>query len=110
MLGVQSTKDSIHMEIRSRNETAPGRQFVLLQCAFRPFFLLAGLQASIYIPIWVAAWFFGLLLAMAPEPELWRGHAMVFGFASAALAGFLLTAVPNWTDTPHQCAAGGSEF
>ncbi|WP_290813809.1 NnrS family protein, partial [Ferrovibrio sp.] len=64
------------------------------------FFLFAGLQASVYILLWVAAWFFGMPLAMAPKPELWHGHAMVFGFASAALAGFLLTAVPNWTETP----------
>lgn len=79
---------------------ASAPRFVLLQSAFRPFFLLAGLQASVYILLWVAAWFFGLPLAMAPEPLLWHGHAMVFGFASAALAGFLLTAVPNWTGMP----------
>lgn len=72
---------------------------VLLQSAFRPFFLLAGLQASVYLLLWVAAWLFGMPLGMAPEPLLWHGHAMIFGFGSAALAGFLLTAVPNWTDT-----------
>ena len=72
---------------------------LLLQGAFRPFFLLAGLQASAYIFLWVAAWLFGVSLEMRPDPLLWHGHAMIFGFASAAVAGFLLTAVPNWTGT-----------
>lgn len=90
------TVDAFPILIRTASRAVPS---IILQCAFRPFFLLAGLQASIYIPLWVAAWFFGMPLAMAPEPELWHGHAMVFGFASAALAGFLLTAVPNWTGT-----------
>lgn len=78
---------------------APKAIPLVLQAAFRPFFLFAGLQASASIVLWVAAWLFGMPLGMAPEPLLWHGHAMIFGFGSAALAGFLLTAVPNWTDT-----------
>lgn len=99
---LQETVDSMRMaSFAIRNPTPTGASLpLLLQSAFRPFFLLAGLQASVYIALWVAAWFFGLPLGMTPEPLLWHGHAMVFGFASAALAGFLLTAVPNWTGMP----------
>lgn len=70
---------------------------VVLQYGFRPFFLLAALQAAIVIPIWMAVWLFDVRIELAPDPLLWHGHAMIFGFAPAALAGFLLTAVPNWT-------------
>ncbi len=70
----------------------------LLQSGFRPFFLLAALQASLFVSIWVAGWVLGWPVPMGSNPILWHGHAMLFGFASAALAGFLLTAVPNWTE------------
>jgi uncharacterized protein involved in response to NO len=33
------------------------------------------------------------------DPFLWHGHEMLFGFVTAAIAGFLLTAVPAWTGT-----------
>jgi uncharacterized protein involved in response to NO len=70
----------------------------LLQSGFRPFFLLAGLQASLFILLWVVGWVIGWDLPLGDHPVLWHGHAMLFGFAAAALAGFLLTAVPNWTE------------
>lgn len=70
----------------------------LLQSGFRPFFLLAGLQASLFLTLWVAGWLLGWRVPMGDTPILWHGRAMLFGFASAALAGFLLTAVPNWTE------------
>jgi uncharacterized protein involved in response to NO len=64
---------------------------------FRPFFLLAGLHASLSMLTWV-----GVLQGWVAAPAGWppamlHGHEMIFGFASAALAGFLLTAVPSWT-------------
>ena len=70
----------------------------LLQSGFRPFFLLAGLQAGLFILLWVAGWVIGWDVPLGDHPVLWHGHAMLFGFATAALAGFLLTAVPNWTE------------
>lgn len=69
-----------------------------LQSGFRPFFLFCGLQASIFIPLWLAVWVLGWDLPASSNPVLWHGHTMIFGFASAALTGFLLTAVPNWTE------------
>lgn len=64
---------------------------------FRPFFLAAGLWAPAAMALWIgflAGWF-GLPSAFGPLN--WHIHEMLFGFAAAAVAGFLLTAIPNWT-------------
>jgi uncharacterized protein involved in response to NO len=64
---------------------------------FRPFFLAAGLWAPVAMALWVgylAGWI-GLPTAFGPLN--WHIHEMLFGFAAAAAAGFLLTAIPNWT-------------
>ena len=67
----------------------------LFSMGFRPFFLLAALWAAIAVPIWVAA-FSGWLPAEHFNRD-WHAHEMVFGYLSGVIAGFLLTAVPNWT-------------
>ena len=59
--------------------------------------IAAALAAVILIPEWVAVWVFGAPLASRWPPTLWHAHEMVFGFVGAAIAGFLLTAVPSWT-------------
>ena len=64
---------------------------------FRPAFLAAGLAAFVLIPIWVAVYVYGVTLPCPWPPTLWHAHEMMFGFIGAAIAGFLLTAVPNWT-------------
>ena len=81
--------------------TGTGRQrqaaWVPFGYGFRPFFLLAGLYALVSVAAWV--WFYrngGWPLRPLP-PQHWHGHEMIFGFISAAMAGFLLTAVPSWT-------------
>jgi uncharacterized protein involved in response to NO len=71
----------------------------LFSYGFRPFFLGAGVFAVITMSIWVA-WISlqGPPWAMfGSSPFAWHAHEMIFGFATAAVAGFLLTAVPNWT-------------
>jgi uncharacterized protein involved in response to NO len=71
---------------------------VLFACGFRPFFLLAGLDALINMGVWLGAFLDpGLWPARALPAMYWHAHEMLFGFASAAIAGFLLTAVPGWT-------------
>ncbi|MBW8268863.1 NnrS family protein [Caldovatus aquaticus] len=65
---------------------------------FRPFFLLAGLLAVAVIAAWVAA-LHGAALPEGPLPH-WHAHEMLAGFVGAAMSGFLLTAVPNWTGRP----------
>ncbi len=64
---------------------------------FRPFFLGAAVWAVLTMALWMAALIHGLPLGGDFGAPLWHAHEMVFGFASAVLAGFLLTAIPNWT-------------
>lgn len=69
----------------------------LLAHGFRPFFLLAGAWAVLGVALWVAI-LAGLPLPEGPLPALrWHAHEMLAGFVGAAVIGFLLTAVPNWT-------------
>jgi uncharacterized protein involved in response to NO len=68
---------------------------------FRPFFLAGAGFAAIAVAIW-ALWLYGRLPSAQPVGGMlaWHRHEMPFGFASAIIAGFLLTAVPNWTGRP----------
>jgi len=66
---------------------------------FRPFFLGGAIWAVLTMALWIAALVHGLPLGGDFGAALWHAHEMVFGFASAVLAGFLLTAIPNWTGT-----------
>ena len=72
-------------------------KFALFNYGFRPFFLLAGLYAVIAMVIWLIILFSGTWPDSDLPPHLWHGHEMLFGFVAAAIAGFLLTAVPSWT-------------
>jgi uncharacterized protein involved in response to NO len=64
---------------------------------FRPFFLLAGVQAVVAMTVWLAV-LHGMPWEMTwLAPIQWHAHEMIFGFVTAALAGFLLTAVASWT-------------
>lgn len=79
--------------------------------AFRPFFLAAGAYAVIALAAWLA-WIGIHAAGGAPafmtvgEPlHLWHAHEMVYGFGAAAVGGFLLTAVPNWTGAQHSRGA-----
>lgn len=69
----------------------------LFSYGFRPFFLFAAVQAAIVVAIWML-WLDGASgLPGAFPPVAWHAHELLFGYASAVVAGFLLTAVPNWT-------------
>lgn len=70
----------------------------LWNLGFRPFYLLASLFAAASVALW-AAQFSGLLPGYLAGP-LWHGHEMIFGYTSAVIAGFLLTAVQAWTQQP----------
>src|SRR5579859_4497118 len=73
---------------------------------FRPFFLLAAAFAAAIVPVWI------LVLAGVAQPgghwapAVWHAHEMMFGFVVAVMAGFLLTAVGNWTQ--RETLAGAS--
>jgi uncharacterized protein involved in response to NO len=73
------------------------KRLSVFEYGFRPFFLLAGLQAAASIPLWLLQWFGFFAPRTLWMPSLWHAHEMLFGFVGAALAGFLLTAAPNWT-------------
>lgn len=69
----------------------------LLSYGFRPFFLFGALHAALMLALWVP-WYLGLIaLPSAFAPVAWHSHELLFGYVPAIVAGFLLTAVPNWT-------------
>ena len=76
-----------------------------LQGGFRPFFLGGAAWAIAALALWLAALLGGLALPTALDPLAWHRHEMLFGFVGAIVAGFLLTAIPNWTGRPP--IAGG---
>lgn len=69
----------------------------LFSAGFRPFFLASALWAGLAVPIWLVAYATGIAPPSALPAIIWHAHEMVFGFAAATVAGFLLTAIPNWT-------------
>ena len=69
----------------------------LFSYGFRPFFLFAGVWAALSMSLWIAMLADGLDPPTRFDPVSWHAHAFLFGYLSAVLAGFLLTAVPNWT-------------
>lgn len=90
----------LKMLLNIDNKPAPVHPFALFQLGFRPFFLGAALYSVIAILLWTVAYSF----QWSPETILqlgnsfwWHGHEMVFGYATAVAAGFLLTATMNWT-------------
>jgi len=83
---------------RSLREPAPtSRGIALFSAGFRPFFLLASIWAALAVPVWLAAYVHGYSFRGSLPAMVWHAHEMVFGFGFAAVAGFLLTAIPNWT-------------
>ena len=69
----------------------------LLEKGFRPFFLLGALFAALAVPLWLCALWGKLQPGGAFGAMQWHAHEMLFGFSSAIIAGFLLTAVANWS-------------
>jgi uncharacterized protein involved in response to NO len=68
-----------------------------LSAGFRPFFLSAALWAAIALPLSIAYFEMAAELPTRFSPSIWHPHEMAFGFGGAVVAGFLLTAIPNWT-------------
>lgn len=87
--------------LQIQKPVASSGRFALFALGFRPFFLLAGVFAVVSVPLWAAAYvgFFAFPRSSLPGIA-WHGHEMIFGYAFAVIAGFLLTAVRNWTQVP----------
>jgi uncharacterized protein involved in response to NO len=89
-----------------RGASAALGQVPLLAYGFRPFFLLAALFAALAVPLWLTAYMGAVALPSPLPASLWHGHEMLFGYGAAVLAGFLLTATPNWSGRPPVSGIG----
>ena len=69
----------------------------VLSRGFRPFFLAAGTWAVIGMALWLPASTGAITIPTAFSAVDWHAHEMIFGYGGAVVAGFLLTAIPNWT-------------
>lgn len=90
-----------NQNFKSNNLSANPNFFIpLFRLPFRVFFLAAIFFSVIAIGFWGLHWFD--LVEFKPWGGIywWHGHEMIFGFASAVLVGFLLTAAKNWTGLP----------
>jgi uncharacterized protein involved in response to NO len=91
----------MHAQLSTTGETpATTMPMAFLQNGFRPFFLGAAAWAVISLVCWLAMLAGIAADASAFDPVSWHQHEMVFGYGGAVVAGFLLTAVPNWTGRP----------
>jgi uncharacterized protein involved in response to NO len=80
-------------DVRGRIRSMPP----ILHYGFRPFFFLAALDAGLAIPVWLGAYFGGYDVGGPFGGMQWHAHEMLFGYLAAVIAGFVLTAIPNWT-------------
>lgn len=79
----------------------PPKGFALFELGFRPFFFLSSVFSVIATLLWMASYSFGWPLPIVnTTPIAWHGHEMIFGYVMGITAGFLLTAVRNWTGVP----------
>lgn len=69
----------------------------ILRGGFRPFFMLGSAWALFALLAWLCALLHGVSIPSGFSALAWHRHEMLFGFVGAIVAGFLLTAVPNWT-------------
>lgn len=72
-------------------------ELALFSYGFRPFFLFGSAYAGLAIPLWMIQIGYGVALESVFTPIDWHVHEMLYGFVPAIVAGFLLTAIPNWT-------------
>lgn len=92
-----SANPTVQIEDPFVERPQPISKFALFNYGFRPFFFLAGLFAAISVPLWVGLYAGHMDMGLVSSPMLWHGHEMIYGYTAAAIAGFFLTVVPNWT-------------
>lgn len=85
----------------------PPATWPVLALGFRPFYLAGAAAALVLLPLWLAV-FAGRLTLPLADPRTWHAHEMLFGCGAAIIAGFLFTAVRNWTggETPRGLKLG----
>ncbi len=84
---------NLSKDTRGRIRTVPP----ILHYGFRPFFFLAALHAGLAIPLWLGIYLGGFGIGGPMNGLQWHAHEMLFGYVGAVIAGFILTAIPNWT-------------
>src|ERR1700737_254957 len=72
-------------------------ELAVLSYGFRPLFLLAGVFAVLSIGLWLREFEGEISIPTTFSPVTWHAHEMLYGYLTAAMSGFLLTAIPNWT-------------
>jgi hypothetical protein len=77
-----------------------------LTYGFRPFFFAAALWSAAALLLWIVMFATGRTLPSRFDPLAWHIHEMLFGFVMAAIAGFLLTAIPNQKRNPRPIVGG----
>lgn len=77
--------------------TQPSGYPAILSYGFRPFFLLGSLQAGVAMLLWLPLYYGKLATVSLFVPVDWHIHELLFGYLTAVVTGFLLTAIPNWT-------------
>ena len=85
------------MTVTAKERAHRLRQPAVLSYAFRSMFLAAGSWAIVAIVLWLAVFLGYMQLPTRFDPLAWHIHEMLFGVVMAVVAGFLLTAIPNWT-------------
>ncbi len=69
----------------------------LFSYGFRPFFLFGAFWSALALALWLPMLSGNFVLPTAFSPIDWHVHELIYGYVPAVVAGFLLTAVPNWT-------------
>lgn len=88
------TRGEQMLELRKRRMAAA---HPFLRGGFRPFFFGGPAWAVIALALWLCEIAGKIVLPTLFEGVAWHRHEMLFGFVGAAVSGFLLTAIPNWT-------------
>jgi uncharacterized protein involved in response to NO len=82
---------------RTAQKISSYRGPAILSYGFRPFFLFAAAWSAAAVALWIPLLKGSLYLPTALDPIQWHTHELIFGYVPGVIAGFLLTAVPNWT-------------
>ena len=88
------TRGELMLALRKRRMA---ESYPFFRGGYRPFFTSAALWALVALALWLCALSGALTLPTEFGPLAWHRHEMLFGFVGAVIAGFLLTAIPNWT-------------
>ncbi|MEH6609326.1 MAG: NnrS family protein [Halioglobus sp.] len=85
----------------------------LWNLGFRPFFMGAAYFGALSVVLWAWSYRYGIpIYPNSISPSLWHAHELLYGYALAVIAGFLLTATKNWTgqQTLHRAPLAGLFF